>query len=118
MAIQTVTMRNALATAYKSTAAFAALYTAIPTSTETGEVSGGSPAYARNASNWGTVTTSAVSASPAAFNVPASTTIQGAGFHSAGTAGVTADYLDGGSVTQQAFASQGTYTLTATYTQS
>lgn len=115
MAVQTVTMRNALATAYKATALYAALYTTVPAGTAGTEVTGGAPAYARQAANWGTVASSAVTASPAAFNVPASTTIAGAGFHDAVSAG---NYLDGGSVTSQAFASQGTYTLTATYTQS
>lgn len=115
MAIQTVTMRNALATTYKANALYAALYTTIPSSTAGTEVTGGSPAYARLAANWGTVSASAVTASPAAFNVPASTTVSGAGFHDAVTAG---NYLDGGAVTAQTFSSQGTYTLTATYTQS
>lgn len=115
MAVQTVTMRNALATAYKTNAAYAALYTTTPGASAGTEVTGGSPAYARQASNWGTVAASAVTASPAAFNVPASTTVVGAGFHDAVTAG---NYLDGGTVTSQNFSSQGTYALTATYTQS
>lgn len=115
MAVQTVTMRNALATAYKTTAAYAAVYTTVPSATAGTEVTGGTPAYTRVASNWGTVAASAVTASPAAFNVPASTTVQGAGFHDAISAG---NYLDGGAVTPQTFSSQGTYTLTATYTQS
>jgi hypothetical protein len=46
--------------------------------------------------------------------VPTGTTVAGAGVHTAITAGT---YLDGGAVTSQAFASQGTYTLTLTYTQ-
>jgi hypothetical protein len=46
--------------------------------------------------------------------VPSGTTIVGAQFFTLVTAGV---YLDGGAVPSQAFASQGTYTLTATYTQ-
>lgn len=115
MAIQTVTMRNLLATAYKSNATFAALFTTVPSTTAGTEVTGGSPAYSRVASNWGTTSASSVTAAPGAFNVPASTSLAGAGFYDAVTAG---NYLDGGAVTPQTFSSQGTYTLTATYTQS
>jgi hypothetical protein len=55
------------------------------------------------------------SASAATVDIPSGTTIVGAGVHSAVTAGT---YYDGGTVTSQAFASQGTYAITPTYTQS
>ena len=51
----------------------------------------------------------------ATFDIPTSTTLVGAGVHSAVTAGT---YYDGASVTSQAFASQGTYTVTFTFTES
>lgn len=113
MAIQTVTMRNALATAYGTNAAFAALYTTVPGGSAGTEVTGGSPAYARKALTWGAASGSVVTVT-VTFDVPAGTTVVGAGVHTAITAGT---YLDGGSVTSQAFATQGTYTLTLTYTQ-
>jgi hypothetical protein len=47
--------------------------------------------------------------------VPASTTVVGYEHFSAVTAGT---YLDGVSITSQTFASQGTYAITPTYTQS
>ena len=114
MAINTVTMRNALATAYGAEADFAALYTTVPGGTAGTEVSGGSPAYARKAANWGSAALSAITATPAAFDVPSGTTIAGAGFHTLVSGGT---YLDGAAVASQPFSSQGTYTLTATYTQ-
>jgi hypothetical protein len=114
MAIQTVTMRNALATAYGTNAAYGALYTTAPGGTAGTEVTGGSPAYARKALSWGAASGSVVTVT-ATFDVPASTTVVGAGVHTAVTAGT---YLDGASVTSQNFASQGTYALTFTYTQS
>lgn len=114
MAIQTVTQRNNLATAYGAAATHAALYTTAPGASAGTEVSGGSPAYARKALSWGAASASAVSAT-VTFDVPTGTTIVGAGVHTALTAGT---YLDGATVTSQAFASQGTYTLTLTYTQS
>ena len=114
MAIQTVTMRNALATAYGTNATYGALYTTAPGGSAGTEVTGGSPAYARKALSWGAASASVVTVT-VTFDVPASTTVVGAGVHTAITAGT---YLDGASVTSQNFASQGTYALTYTYTQS
>jgi hypothetical protein len=56
-----------------------------------------------------------VTASAVTFDIPSGTTIVGFGIHTAVTAG---SYLDGAAVTSQAFASQGTYAVTPTYTQS
>lgn len=119
MAIRNVTMRTGLATQYKTLAPFGALFTADPgtSGTVTGEVSGGAPAYARVNMTWGTASASAVTSAATAFNVPTGTTITYFGVCTAGTAG-TADLQDSVAVTSQAFASQGTYTVTATYTQS
>lgn len=115
MAIQTVTMRNSLATAYATAAAYGSVYTTTPGASAGTEPSGGSPAFARKALSWGSASSSAVSATAAVFDIPAGTTIVGFGIHSAVTAG---NYLDGVSVTSQAFASQGTYSVTPTFTQS
>lgn len=114
MAIQTVAMRNLLVDAYKAAALYGALYTTAPGATQGTEVTGGSPAYARKSLSWSATSASSANAAPV-FDVPSGTTVVGAGVHSAVTAGT---YYDGGSVTSQAFASQGTYTLTITYTQS
>lgn len=114
MAIQTTTMKNSLATAYGTAATYAALYTTVPGGTAGTEVTGGAPAYARKAISWGAASSGVVTAT-VTFDVPTGVTVVGAGVHSAITAG---NYLDGGSVTSQAFASQGTYALTLTYTQS
>lgn len=114
MAIQTTTQKNTLAAAYGTAAAYGALYTTAPGGTAGTEVSGGSPAYARKALTWGAPSAGVVTAS-ATFDVPAGTTVVGAGVHSAVTGGT---YLDGVAVTSQAFASQGTYTVTFTMTES
>jgi hypothetical protein len=113
MAIQTVTMRNSLATAYATAAAYGALYTTTPGGSAGTEVTGGSPAYARKPLSWGSASSSAVTATAAVFDVPASTTVVGFGIHSAVTAG---NYLDGVAVTSQAFSGQGTYSVTPTFT--
>lgn len=118
MAIATLAQRNALATAYASAAPDGALFTADPgtSGSATGEVTGGSPAYARKSCGWGAASASAVSGS-ATFDVPSGTTVTFFGVTASATAG-TADVRDRVSITSQAFASQGTYTITPTYTQS
>jgi len=112
MAIQTAGMKNTLAAAYKAAATHAALYTTVPGASQGTEVTGGS--YARKPLTWNTPANGVVTAT-AVFDVPAGTTINGAGLHDAASAG---NYLDGGSVASQNFASAGTYTLTLTFTES
>lgn len=109
-------MRSALANAYGTNSPFAALYSTAGGATAGTELTGGAPAYARKAATWGGAgATNTNTATIPAFDVPSGATVAGAGFHSAVTAG---NYMDGGAVTSQPFSSQGTYTLTATYTQS
>jgi hypothetical protein len=115
MAIQTTTQKENLAVAYGTNATYAAVYTTAPGASAGTEPTGGSPAYARKALSWTAGTVDGVVTATAVFDIPSGTTIVGAGVHTAITAGT---YLDGGAVTSQAFASQGTYTLTLTYTQS
>ena len=116
MAIQTATMKNiTVLSGYTNTtngAKFAAVYTTAPGASQGTEPSGGSPAYARKAITWG-APSGGVSTATVTFDIPTGTTIVGAGVHDAVTAGT---YLDGASVTSQAFASQGTYQLTLTFT--
>lgn len=114
MAIQTTTEKNSLATKYGVDAAYGAVYTTAPGASAGTEVSGGTPAYARKALTWSTAS-GGVTTATATFDIPASTTVVGVGVHTAVTAGT---YLDGGSITSQAFSSQGTLAVTFTYTQS
>jgi len=117
MAIAVLAQRNALATQYGVAAPYGALFTADPgtTGSVTGEVTGGSPAYNRKAISWGAAAASAVSGAPV-FDVPSGTTVTYAGVTVSVTP-ATADLRDRVAVTSQAFASQGTYTVTYTYTQ-
>lgn len=112
MALQTSTIKNALATAYGTTALYAALYTTVPAGSAGTEVTGGSPAYARKSVSWG-APVNGVSTAVVTFDVPAGTTVVGGGVHTLASGG---SYLDGGSVSSQTFASQGTYALTLTFT--
>jgi hypothetical protein len=116
MAIRTLAQRNALATAYGTNAPYGALFTADPgtSGSATGEVTGGTPAYARVSMGWGAASNSAITGAPV-FNVPSSVTVTYFGVCVAGTA-AAADVRDSTTVTSQAFSSQGTYTVTATFT--
>lgn len=116
MPIATAQQRENVAIAYGQAATFAALYSTAPSGTNPGtELSGGSPAYARKSLTWTAGSVDGIVTATATFDVPSGATVAGAGVHTAATAGT---YLDGAPVTSQAFASQGTYTLTLTYTQS
>lgn len=107
-------MKNQLATSYIGTALYGALTTTAPGSSSGTEVTGGSPAYARIAAAWGTVTNGVVSASPMVFNVPGpAVTVVGFEFFNLSSAGI---YQDGCGITSQTFSSQGTYTITPTFT--
>lgn len=119
MAIATLSLRNFLATAYKTNAPYGALFTADPgtSGTVVGELTGGAPAYARIACSWGTAAASAVTSAAMAFNVASGNTVTFFGTCTSGTA-ATADLQDRVAITSQNFSSQGTYTITATYTQS
>lgn len=115
MAIATTAEKNSLATKYGADTTHAAIFTADPgaSGTVVGEVTGGSPAYARKAITWGAASGGVVTGT-VTFDVPAGTTITFAGVCSALTGNTL---LDKAAVTSQNFASQGTYQLTLTYTQ-
>jgi hypothetical protein len=78
MAIAILAERNSLATKYATDAPYGALFTADPgtSGTATGEVTGGSPAYARKALNWGTASASAVTSAATTIDVPSGANVQ------------------------------------------
>lgn len=115
MAIATAAEKNSLATKYGADAVYAALFTADPgtTGTVVGEVTGGTPAYARKSIAWGAASAGVITGT-VTFDVPTGVTITFAGVCTALTGSTLIDKI---TVTSQAFASQGTYTLTLTFTQ-
>lgn len=91
-------------------AVYASLHTASPGDNGANEVSGGSPAYSRESITFSAASSGAIdSSNQPVFDVPASTTVTHVGFWDASTAGNFLGYAD---VTDEAFGSQGTYTLT------
>jgi len=91
--------------------AYASLHSADPGDTGANEVTGGTPAYARKAVTIGAASAGAIAATnQPVFDVPPGTTVTHVGFWSAVSGGTFLGYAD---VTDEVFASQGTYTLTS-----
>lgn len=91
---------------------YVSLHTADPGDTGASEVSGGSPAYARKSLTLAAASAGETDASnQPVFDVPAATTVAYVGFWDAATAG---NFLGSADVTDEAFAGQGTYTVTST----
>lgn len=113
LAIQTTIEKNASVSSYTGRMTHAALFSTVPGASAGTELTGGTPAYARKALSWGGASGGVQTATAVTFDVAAGSTVAGAGLYDAISAG---NYRDGGSVTSQAFASQGTYQLTVTAT--
>lgn len=118
MSIRVMAEKDSLANKYAADAPYGTIHTSDPGTggNATGEVSGGSPAYARKAISWSTASGTGVVTGAPTFDVPSGTTVTYAGVAASSTA-TTNDLKDSVAVTSQAFASQGTYQVTYTYTQ-
>ena len=114
-------MASSLSTAGKNVAlnqigatyGFAAAYTDDPGATGIlNEVSGGAPAYARKAITWAAAAAGSVAlaATFPVFDIPAGTTLSYIGVWTLAVGGIYGGCWD---VTDEIFAAQGTYTLTA-----
>ncbi len=90
---------------------FVSLHTNVVGSGDTGEVTGGAPAYARKAVTWNAAAAGSKSISASViFDVPSGTTIMRVGFYSASSGGT---YFGDADITDETYGGQGTYTLTA-----
>jgi hypothetical protein len=75
------------------------------------ELTGGSPAYARQACAWGAAAAGVTSLSGTeVFDVPAGSTVSRVGLWSASTSGT---FYGDGNVTDEVYAGQGTYTVSS-----
>lgn len=102
--------KNLMLNALGAVAAYASLHTDDPSDNGANEVAGGSPAYARKAITWNGAAAGAMDDSNTpAFDVPAGTTVKYVGLWSALSGGT---FYGSDAVTNEAFAGQGTYTLT------
>lgn len=115
MAIAVTATKNALANAYKALGTYVSLHTASPGSTGASEATGGSPAYARKQTTWGTASGSTVAGSEVTFDVPAGTYTHW-GLWDAATAG---NFIDGGALSASVtLSAQGQVKAPISYTQS
>ena len=122
MAIRNAAERKSLATKYGTDAPYGTLFTADPgtSGAATNELTGGSPAFARKALSWSApVTTGSteVITATATFDIPAGTSVAYAGVAATGTL-TTADVKDSVTAVYNSQPTQGTFTVTFTYTQS
>ena len=117
MAIQIVGTRNTLATAYAGAGTWCGLATGNPgtTTTPANEATGGSPAYARKQTTWGTAASSAVVGSAVTIDVNTGTYVY-AILASAVTL-ASANQIDNCSITSTVLGAQGQIILSPTYTQ-
>lgn len=101
--------KNAILDYLGTVAVFASLHSDDPGDAGANEIAGGSPAYARIAITWNPAAAGILdSSNQPVFDVPAATTVSWAGFWSEVTGGI---FYGAGNVTDEVFASQGTYTL-------
>ena len=97
---------------FAASAVWASLHTANPDSSGNGEVTGGSPAYTREAISWAAAASGSVSSDMnIVFDVPGATTITHLGYWSASATGTF--YNSRALDTSQTYATQGTYTVTS-----
>ncbi|WP_032364006.1 phage tail fiber protein [Rhodococcoides fascians] len=115
MAIAVTATKNALATAYAAQGSWLSLHTASPAATGANEASGGSPAYARKQTTWGSAANSTVTGSEVTFDVSAGSYSHW-GLWTAATGGT---FLDGGALTATVtLSAQGQVKAPISYTQS
>lgn len=92
--------------------AYASVHNVDAPTDNTTEPSGGSPAYARKALTWAAASggSKALAATLPVFDIPAAFTVKSVGLWSAVSGGTLYGYFD---VTDEAFAGQGTYTVSS-----
>lgn len=112
MALATDTMKTALLNAYKAQGSWLSLHTGAPGSTGANESTGGSPAYSRQQTTWGTPSSGTLTGSQVNIPVPAST-ITAAGVWTAATGGT---FLDALTVTSTTVSGNATIQVTPTIT--
>lgn len=115
MAIAVTTTKNTMATYYGTLGTYIGLATGAPgsTSTPSNEVTGGSPAYARKATTWGSAAAGAITGSAVTIDTPAATVT----YILLGSAVSGANMIDNASITSVVMSGQGQIVVTPTYTQ-
>lgn len=117
MPIAVTTTRNTMATYFGTLGSWVGLATSNPgaTTTPTGEVTGGSPAYARKQTTWGAASGGAITGTAVTIDTPAAT-VTFIILASAATVATT-NMIDNAAVTSVVMSGQGQIVVTPTYTQ-
>jgi len=117
MAIAVTTTKNTMATYYGTQGTWIGLATSNPgaTTTPTGEVTGGSPAYARKQTTWGAAAAGAITGTAVTIDTPAATVTYIILASAAVVA--SANMIDNALVTSVVMSGQGQIVVTPTYTQ-
>lgn len=115
MAIQIQATREALCTAYAARGSWISVHTSagVPGTNGQYEATGGSPAYARKQTTWGSPSNSTVVGSQVTIDVPAGTYTH-VGIWTASTGGTFVDYVP---ITSTTLGAQGQILVTPTFTQ-
>lgn len=118
MTIRINATKSVLSDAYKGAGTWIGLHTGDPgaTTTAANEASGGSPAYARKQTTWGSSTNGVVSGSAVTIDVAAATYTY-MSLDSASTPG-GANQVDNADITDVVMGAQGQIVVTPTFTQS
>jgi hypothetical protein len=112
MAGLTTGAKNSMLDNFGTLAVYASLHTADPGTTGANELSGGSPAYARQSLAWNAAASaSKTNSGTITWNVPASTTVAYVGYWSASTSGTF--YGSRALSASETFSGQGVYTVNA-----
>lgn len=115
MAIAVTATKNTMATYYGTLGTYIGLATGNPGSTATpsSEDTGGSPAYARIQTTWGSASSGAITGSACTINTPAATIT----YIILASAVSGANMIDNASITSVVMSGQGQIVVTPTYTQ-
>lgn len=112
MAIAVTTTKNTLCASYAAIGNYISIHTASPGGTGANEASGGSPAYARQATTWGSASASTITGSQVTINLQAGTYTY-AGIWTAATSG---SFVDQVAISSTTLGAQGQLLVTPSFT--
>lgn len=107
--------KNLQAAHFGTLGSWISLHTGAPGDTGANEVSGGSPAYARKQTVWGTPTDGLITGSECVFDVPPGTVVTHVGVFTASTSGDFVEWADSADIS---FTPQGQLKVVPKYQQS
>lgn len=111
MAIAVTATKNSLCTTYAGLGSYISIHTASPGGTGANEATGGSPAYARQSTTWGSASASTITGSQVTINLAAGTYTY-AGIWTAATSGT---FIDQVAISSTTLGAQGQLLVTPSF---